>query len=276
LLRSHQKAKQQAFELHVSPAPGADGFALALYQSLGVRLAAGHRIGFLPNGTVFDALVEQIQAAKSSINIGIYIWERGQASDRVIGALVARARAGVRCRILVDDVGSPDFEEKVAAPLRQAGCDVRVFRPLSGNEKLARSHRKLVIIDGTSAITGGFGIRDTWLGDGVHGDSWRDSNVAFSGPAVSGAQQAFAENWQEAGGELLPAADFPEPTATGSIPAAFVGSTQGVITRAERLTQLMMVTAKRVKAWTCASSPPTRTATPRRPSVRSTPNTAPS
>jgi cardiolipin synthase len=177
----------------------------------------------------------------------MYIWESGAASDRVVRALVARARAGVRCRILVDDVGSPDFDATVAPALRQAGCEVRIFRPTSGNEKLARSHRKLVIVDGATAITGGFGVRDTWLGDGIHGESWRDTNVSFTGPSVSGAQQAFAENWQEAGGGLLPASDFPVPEveASASVQAAFVGSTQGGVTRAERLTQLLMAAATR-------------------------------
>ena len=69
---------------------------------------------------------------------------------------------------------------------------------------MARNHRKLVIVDGKVAITGGFGVRDDWLGDGLHDGGWRDSNVRFAGPAVAEAQQAFAENWQEAGGQLLP------------------------------------------------------------------------
>jgi cardiolipin synthase len=242
------KGTDQAFSLRVTPSSSGEGFALALYQSLGVRLQGGHRVSLFQNGSVFDALVQQIAEAKSSINVAMYIWEAGVASDRVVKALVARAQAGVRCRILVDDVGSPDFGKTVQPVLAHAGCEVRVFRPLGGEEKLARNHRKLVVVDGVAAITGGFGIRDTWLGDGVTGESWRDSNVLFTGPAVSGAQQAFAENWQEAGGALLPAEAFPAVVATDAtapVRAAFVGSSQGVLTRAERLTQLMMAAATR-------------------------------
>jgi len=243
------------FQLRVSPPSSGDGFTLALYQSLGVRLTGGHRLVLLANGHVFDAIVRQIDAAKSSVNIAMYIWEKGAASDRVVSALIARAKAGVRCRILVDDVGSPDFVQTVAPALLAVGCEVRVFRPVSGKDKLARSHRKLVIVDGAAAITGGFGIRDTWLGDGIHGGSWRDTNILFVGPAVSGAQQAFAENWQEAGGGLLPLAAFPaleapdlNQGAAGAFPtvrAAFVASSKGVVTRAERLTQLMISAATR-------------------------------
>jgi len=116
---------------------------------------------------------------------------------------------------------------------------------------LARNHRKLAVIDGTLGYTGGFGVRDNWLGDGVHADGWRDTSVRFSGPAVAGAQLAFAENWQETGGELLPLTAFPSPVnPTALLPeaptlAAFVASTgSSELTRAERLTQLMMVAAK--------------------------------
>jgi cardiolipin synthase A/B len=231
------------FRLHAQPPSSGDGFALALYQSLGVRLTAGHSVAIFQNGSVFDALVQQIDAARTSVNIVMYIWEKGAASDRVVKALVSRAKAGVRCRILVDDVGSPDFGKTLQPTLASAGCEVRVFRPLSGSEKLARNHRKLVIVDGTAAVTGGFGVRDTWLGDGIHGDSWRDTSVLFTGPAASGAQQAFAENWQEAGGSLLPAEAFPATEPVGQVHAAFVDSSQAIVTRAERLTQLMISAA---------------------------------
>lgn len=235
---------EHAFQLSSMPAAQTD-FSLALYQSLGARLLPGHGLKLLPNGTVFDALVEQIKGAQSSIHVLMYIWEKGAASDRVVRSLVERAKAGVRCRIVVDDLGSPDFDKTVQPLLAQAGCEVRVFRPLSGPDKLARNHRKLIVVDGTSAVTGGFGIRDNWLGDGIRAESWRDTNLSFTGPAVTEAQQIFAENWQEAGGALLSTEAFPVSTATVGARAAFIGSSKGVITRAERLTQLMIASAQR-------------------------------
>jgi len=193
--------------------------------------------------------VQEIGNAKSSVHIVIYIWEKGAASERVVAALVARAKARVACRLLVDAFGSSDFVKTVQQPLVDAGCEVRVFRPLPGVDKLARNHRKIVVIDGAVAITGGFGIRDNWLGDGVRDEKWRDVNVRFTGPAVAEAQQAFAENWQEAGGALLPAEAFPTPAAAGTSSAAFVSSTGStVLTRAERLTQLML-SAARKRIW---------------------------
>jgi len=246
--------KPSGFELRVT-VPGADeGLSLALYQSLGVRLAPGHSVEVLENGGVFEVLERDLRAAKSSVHLLFYIWEKGAASDRISAALQERARAGVKCRIVVDDFGSPDFGRDIAPALAHAGCEVQVFRPSRLSNTLARNHRKLVIIDGLLAYTGGFGIRDNWLGDGVNGDHWRDTSVRFSGPAVAEAQQAFAENWQEAGGELLPDAAFPwfgsaspslSPGGT-SLLASFVASTGSTeLTRAERLTQLLIATAKR-------------------------------
>lgn len=154
------------------------------------------------------------------------------------------------CRIVVDDLGSPDFGKDLSPTLTAAGCAVRVFRPMFQNaDELARNHRKIVVIDGTLGITGGFGIRDNWLGDGVCNDSWRDTNVRFTGPAVAEAQQAFAENWQEAGGPLLPADAFPAIAPSGPAAAAFVGSTASpTLTRSERLEQLMVQAAKK-RVW---------------------------
>lgn len=245
LARRLRPRRTDAFKLQ-GPVPGTrEGLTLALRQSLGVRLLPGHRSRWLANGALFDGLVEEIARAQSSVHIVIYIWDRGVASQRVSDALAARARAGVSCRILVDAFGSSGFEDELAGPLVAAGCEVRVFRRLPGKDKLARNHRKIAVIDGKLAFTGGFGVRDDWLGDGVHDEGWRDTNVCFSGPAVAEAQQAFAENWQEAGGALLGEAAFPAIDADGPHFAAFVSSTAGVVTRAERLTQLLISSAQR-------------------------------
>lgn len=239
---------KQAFELRVPvPSSGAP-FASALYQSLGVPLQPGHDVSLLDNGAIFDGLETEIGRARKSVHVVLYIWEKGAASDRIVGALTARDRANVACRILVDDIGSPDFAKNVKPTLSAAGCEVRVFRPLPGaGDKLARNHRKIVVVDGRVGFTGGFGIRDNWLGDGVTEEHWRDTNVRFTGPAVAQAQQAFAENWQEAGGALLPPDAFPplDPAASSSeASAAIVASTVSpVLTRSERLVQLMIQAA---------------------------------
>ncbi len=207
-------------------------------------METGHRVELLDNGAVFDRLEREIRKARSSVSIVMYIWEEGHASDRIVAALIERAKAGVRCRLVIDSLGSNAFPKVLLPRLVEGGCDVRMFRPALSETSLARNHRKVVIIDGVVAITGGFGVRDCWLGNGCEPGAWRDASVVFSGPSVHSAQQAFAENWQEAGGELLSAQEFPPPDASGPTTAAFVSSTASpTVTRAERLTQLMIAAA---------------------------------
>jgi cardiolipin synthase len=247
IARRLRPQKSDAFQLRAVIPPSGAAFGLALFQSLGVRMRRGHQLAWFNNGAVFDAIIQEIGRARTSVHVVLYIWHRGMASERVVAALVERAQAGVACRILIDAFGSSDFEQDIAPALVDAGCEVRIFRPLPGKDKLARNHRKIVVIDGKVAITGGFGVRDDWLGDGIHDQAWRDSNLRFAGPAVAEAQQAFAENWQEAGGQLLPEEAFPPSDESGGAPAAFVTSTTSVVTRAERLMQLMIAAAgKRV------------------------------
>lgn len=227
------------------PAEGT-GFAFALEQSLGVVLAPGHEVRLVPNGDVFAAIEGDIRAATSSVHIDVFIWQKGKASEGLLRALEERKK-GVACRVLADDAGSPGFDADIAPRLVATGCEARVFRrmPVSG-EELARNHRKIVVVDGTIAYTGGFGVRDEWLGDGVTNDAWRDANVRFAGPAVRGAQQAIAENWQESGGTLFPPEAFPAIPPRGPTTAAFVASTGSpVLTRAERLVQLLVQAAKK-------------------------------
>jgi cardiolipin synthase len=231
-----------------APDRGPD-FANALFQTTGVRVTSGNSVEFINNGKVFDAMLGDIAKARRSIHIVTFIWSDGEVSKRVMAAIAARTRGGVQCRILVDAVGSLSFSDEQTAPLREAGCDVRRFRPVPGQDDLARNHRKIVIVDGRVGITGGFGIDDRWRGDGLRDENWRDSNVRVRGPAVLDMQQAFAENWQETTQKLLPADAFPEPERAGKVRAAFVSSTEhGVVTHNDRLTQLF-IAAARERIW---------------------------
>lgn len=222
-------------------------FSNALFQSVGVPLKPGNRVDVYNNGSIFDAQLEEIGRAKKSIHIETFIWASGKVSDRLVDALMAKARKGVQCRILVDAVGSIGFES-IGQKLAYAGCSVRMFRPVPGQDDVARMHRKLVIVDGRTGFTGGFGIDDKWRGKGLSEDppEWRDSNLRVRGPAVRDMQQAFAENWQEAGGELLPPDAFAAGTSEGQVKAGFVSSTEhGVVTKGDRLTQLLIEAAKK-------------------------------
>ncbi len=232
---------------HVPSDP--DAFSNALYQSTAAQLTAGHHVELVNNGAVFDRLEEELAKARVSINLVLFIWRPTEPSQRMVNAITARAKAGVTCRIIVDAIGSSEFEDAVKPALVAAGCDVRTFRPAKSGATGDRNHRKIVVIDGKVGFTGGFGIEKPWLGNGRKPDEWRESNAIVVGPAVNMMQQAFADNWQEVGGPLLPSTDFPVPDVTGPTRAAFVSSTESAhLTRAERLIQLVIASATR-RVW---------------------------
>lgn len=233
------------------PIPGR-GSALsnALYQSLGVEMSAGNRVRLAENGAVFNEVVAAIEKSERTVHIELFIWRKSEPSDRVVAALLKKVKEGVACRVIVDPLFSVGFDEDVRPTLVENGCDVRYFNPDSQGSRLRqlmhRTHRKLVIVDGRLGITGGFGLWKSWLGDGMSTDEWRDSNVVVEGPAVREMQQAFAENWQQVGGGLLPAEDIARPAVHGDVNAAFIASTPtSGITDAERMTQLMVGAAKK-------------------------------
>lgn len=237
------------FRLDAPSVENAD-FGNALFQAVGARLMPGNSVEIVNNGAVFEAAGKLIENAQKSIHVVTFIWSEGKVSDRIIDAIGKRTRAGVRCRIVVDAVGSMNFGG-LQKRLEGIGCEVHRFRPIPGQDDIARDHRKMIIVDGRAGITGGFGIDDKWDGDGKSDDppQWRDSNVLVRGPAVLEMQQAFSENWQEATGALLPPDAFPKPEDAGDVRATFVSSEENSIaTRNDRLIQLLIAIAKK-RVW---------------------------
>lgn len=230
------------------PPPG-PGYRNAFYQLLGTPFVEGNAVRWVWNGEIFDALVEEIGRARTSVDVVLYIWRPGKATDRIVGALAARS-PGVACRIVVDPVGStPAFQREVMPRLQQARCDVHVFRPLGDDAvgpSLARNHRKIVVFDGRVAFTGGFGISDEWLGDGVHERSWRDTAIRVEGPGTRQLQLSFAQHWLESRGVLLPEKEVTAgQQPAGEARTAFVSSSASVgATPADRMTQLTFLSAR--------------------------------
>jgi cardiolipin synthase len=231
------------------PPPG-PGYRNAFYQLLGTPFVEGNAVRWVWNGEIFDALTEEIGRARTSVNVVLYIWRPGTGSNRIIDALAARGPQ-VACRIVVDPVGStPAFQREVMPRLQQARCEVHVFRPLGDDAvgpSRARNHRKIVVFDGRVAFTGGFGISDEWLADGVHERSWRDTAVRVEGPGTRQLQLSFAQHWLESQGTLLPAAEVTgDQRPAGEARTAFVSSSASVgATPADRMTQLTFLSARR-------------------------------
>ena len=203
--------------VHTVLAPGADNappavsdtlFAQTMALYTGTRLTRGNLVEPLMNGNeTYPRLWRDIAAAQHTITVQMYYAQPGAVADTMCALLAARARAGVRVLVLLDAFGAgPLRRTDFVRTLTQAGARVSWLRPLRWyalNRAAMRSHNRIVVVDGHIGYTGGFGMADQWLGDGVHDDQWRESNVRFEGPAVSELQAAFVAGWAEASGILL-------------------------------------------------------------------------
>jgi cardiolipin synthase len=182
-------------------------FLRTMNSVFGGDMKPGHSIDTLVNGDeIFPPMLQAIAEAKETINFLTYIYWSGEIAEVFADALAARAREGLEVRVLLDWAGSIPFDQRLIDTMKSAGVVVYRFRPMhwySIDRVNNRTHRKLLIVDGTIGFTGGVGIGDEWQGNARNPEEWRDNHYRVEGPAVSDMQAAFAENWLEASNEVL-------------------------------------------------------------------------
>jgi cardiolipin synthase len=124
-----------------------------------------------------------IDAAHVSIRCETYIWTADAVGNRFLAALTRAAARGVRVHVLVDGGGSPTLAQTYWHALAAAGGRAHFFNPLTFRHFSLRSHRKLLLVDDATAVTGGFNISHVYEGDGVTA-GWRDFGIELSDPAA--------------------------------------------------------------------------------------------
>jgi cardiolipin synthase len=181
----------------------------------GTHIFGGNGVTQMLNGNgTYPALWADLHSAKSTITAQMYYSLPGQVADSMAAVLSERAKAGVRVLLLLDAFGSQKLKQSWVDNLRGRGVEVALLRQLHWytiHNSTDRSHVRVVVVDGKVGYTGGFGLADYWLGDGLHEEQWRESNVRFTGPAVMELQAAFASAWAEATGELIAGPTFFPP-----------------------------------------------------------------
>lgn len=188
-----------------------------------------NRVEIITGGAHFyPAMRDTILSAQHSVNVEAYIFEPGDAGNLLIDALVERARAGVEVRVVFDAIGSKGMLGSSLGQLRDAGCHVHFYQPLTwhGLHRVNnRTHRELLVVDGRIAFTGGAGVSDRWYKGRGGMLPWRDTMARIEGPIVGALQGVFAENWLECCGEILTSPrHWPEPARAGSVMAMLVKS----------------------------------------------------
>lgn len=191
-----------------------------LESLVGIPATEGNKVDVLRNGVeVFPAMLDAIAAAQRSIDLSTFQYADGQVVEDVADALIERAEAGVRVRMLVDAIGSRWLPKAHVERLRDGGVDFEYFRPPSNLrvwEQENRTHRKVLVVDNKVGFAGGVNTSKEWMGDARNPDEWRDTHLRVVGPAVDGLIAAFATDWVDAGRMACELDDeFPDQECTG-------------------------------------------------------------
>lgn len=193
-------------------------------------LTMKNRVRILNNGKeTFAALFESLRNATSSIHLEYYIFEADRIGRRIGRILMEKAKAGVSVRLIYDDVGSWNLKYSYVKKLRAAGVEVGCFMPVAfpwlTSKVNYRNHRKIAVIDGKVAYTGGINIAERYL-TGTRMGPWRDTHLKIEGEATHMLQTIFITDWYFVSGKLLPADEtyFPKPKITQITPLQIASS----------------------------------------------------
>lgn len=190
-------------------------FVSTMGNLLGPGLLQGNVIQPLENGNeIFPAMLSAIRSAEKTITFETFVYWRGEIGREFADALAERARAGVKVHAIIDWLGADRIDERYIEELKKAGADVERYHAihwynLPGTAHIDnRTHRKILVVDGKVAFTGGVGIADEWKGDARNPKEYRDNHYRIEGPVVAQLQAAFMDNWMKTTGAVLHGPDY--------------------------------------------------------------------
>lgn len=176
--------------------------AAMLVRDLGSPLTGGNEVALLANGeNKFPEMFQALKNAKHHIHLEYYIYEYDETGKSVIEILIEKAKQGVKVRFIYDDFGSPGIKKNIERRMRDAGIEVHPFHKITfyllANRLNYRNHRKIAIIDGHTAFTGGINVSDKYVNKEIPGKKlyWRDTHLMIKGPAVYYLQYLFITDW---------------------------------------------------------------------------------
>ena len=192
----------------------------------GVPLIKGNKVTLLFDGPqTMKEMLKAITEAKSTINLETYIFDQDPMGLKFADALIEKQQSGVTVNIIYDSVGTLGVPQAFFDRMRAAGIHLVAFNPvnpakLKGDEwKINnRDHRKVLIVDGKMAFTGGINISNTYSKSSLFRSKakpsdksevgWRDTHVKIEGPAAAAFQWLFIRTWAQQDRADLPDAPY--------------------------------------------------------------------
>lgn len=171
---------------------------------------AGNQLTLLDQTSDFaDALAGDIASARRHVHMISYIYLDDDVGRRIGEALIERARQGVECRLLADNVGSAAFlRSSLCHEMKRAGVEVAAALPtriaqIASVRFDMRNHRKIVVVDGRIGYTGSHNVASAAFHPKPRFAPWIDATLRMDGPAVRDLQALFVEDWYLDTGQSL-------------------------------------------------------------------------
>ncbi|CAG0931845.1 cardiolipin synthase A/B [Planctomycetaceae bacterium] len=200
---------------------GWQGMCLLAENAGAPPIIGGNAVILLDHGQpAFDSIVEVVRGAKQHVHVEEYIFRDDRLGRELLDAMIERAQAGVKVRLLVDALGS--FGNwRLLRRLKKAGGEGAVFMPLLPFSKAffpnMRNHRKIIVVDGHTGFLGGLNVGEEYVGRRFRNRYWADAHLRISGPAVREIQRVFLEDWDFAHGTMPDTAElFPAAPVAGN------------------------------------------------------------
>jgi cardiolipin synthase len=228
----------------ITTEPGEDGILkrhMAIETAIAeTPLVAGNAAQLLVDGTqTFAAMFAAINRAKTTINLEYYIFEDVESGGEHLGnLLIAKRLEGVAVNVIYDSYGSSATPRDFLKRLKDGGINVVEFNPVNPLNPISlnnRDHRKMLVVDGSTAIVGGINLSTTYQSSGpgnsggvsnLPSQHWRDTDLQVDGPVVAQLQTLFLEHWSQQNGPPLDNTKyFPVVPAKGTEVLRIVGST---------------------------------------------------
>ena len=187
--------------------------AALLSRDLRSQPTRNNRVKVLVNGEEkFPEVFQAIREARHHIHIEYYIFEDDEIGCSLAALLMEKAKQGVRVRLIYDDFGSRRIRKKLVPEMRKAGVEAypfhRIIFLLLANRLNYRNHRKIIVIDGKTAFTGGMNVSDNYVNKTGTKKFWRDTHLRIDGPGVHYLQYLFLCDWQFCTGQAIDAAEL--------------------------------------------------------------------
>jgi cardiolipin synthase len=201
----------------------------AVGRVTGLQSKPGNLVEMLHSGDeAYPRMLEEIAGAKTTVGLCSYIFRDDSAGEKFHAALIQARQRGVKVRVLIDGVGGGYFWSGTYNRLLKAGVPVARFLhsyfPWRTPLVNLRNHRKLLVIDGRVAFTGGLNIGAENVVAGNPAHPVRDTHFRIEGPVVEQLTDAFADDWQFTTGEQLDDDWFPRLEPVGTVMARVVPS----------------------------------------------------